>query len=50
MAYKDNTQIFKKINSIVVDWGKLEMDFNELSLKIMFESYGSILDIIVIKE
>ncbi len=42
MAYKDNSQIYKKINSIVVDWRRLEMDYDELSLKIMFETYGSI--------
>ncbi len=50
MAYKDNSETLKKINSVVVDWGKLEMEYDELSLKIMFETYGAILDIIVIKE
>ena len=42
VAYQDNSKILKKINSVIIDWTTLEMDYDEDMLRILFGVYGII--------
>ena len=42
VAYQDNSKILKKINSVIIDWTTLEMDYDEDMLRILFGGYGII--------